>query len=181
MKLKKCEACSVEMSPQASSCPKCGHPNKPSSGNISTGTGFLWIIIATVVMVWMLQDDDPPPKTKAQRIAAAETAEKKNATCRKTLKCWGEKHIINASVDCESAIERLALNSSKWTDSWAEQKFTHYRWKSQADGYMTYIGDRIQFQNGFGAMVNHIYECDYDPAHKKVLNARATPGRLPAS
>jgi hypothetical protein len=41
-------------------------------------------------------------------------------------------------------------------------KFSHFRWKDEARGVMAYIGDKIRFQNGFGAWQPHVYECDLD-------------------
>ena len=67
-----------------------------------------------------------------------------------------------------------------WTDGWLEKKFSHYRWRDQEAGILTYIGDKIRFQNGFGAWQNHVYECDVTiPGSRPfVLEVRAQPGRL---
>lgn len=43
---------------------------------------------------------------------------------------------------------------------------------------MTYIGNKIQFQNGLGAWQNRVYECDFDPTTEKVVDVRAYPGHL---
>lgn len=59
-----------------------------------------------------------------------------------------------------------------------ESKFSHFRWKNQGKGVMTFIGDEIQLQNGFGAWQNYAYECDYDPSSEQVLDVRAREGRL---
>ncbi len=55
---------------------------------------------------------------------------------------------------------------------------SRFRWLDQGAGALTYIGDKIQFQNGFGAWQNHIYECDYDAGTGKPIEVRAQPGRL---
>lgn len=47
-------------------------------------------------------------------------------------------------------------------------------------GIVTYLGDRIQFQNGYGAYLNHSYACDFDTESEHVVNATAAPGRLPS-
>lgn len=44
---------------------------------------------------------------------------------------------------------------------------------------MTVIGDRVKFQNGFGAWAPMIYECDIDPASERILDVRVSQGRLP--
>ncbi|MDT4864180.1 hypothetical protein FQZ97_989310 [compost metagenome] len=57
-------------------------------------------------------------------------------------------------------------------------KFPRFKWKDQPSGVITYIGDKIQFQNGFGALQNHTYACDYNTITAQVLEVRAQPGRL---
>lgn len=101
-----------------------------------------------------------------------------DAECRKTLSCWAEKHTVSAAVRCKDPVERLAKNSFEWTDGMLESKFSHYRWKNQATGEVTYIGDKIKYQNGFGAWIFHTYECDLDASGERVTDVRASPGRI---
>ena len=98
--------------------------------------------------------------------------------CRKDLTCWAEKKIISASYLCKPLIERQAKYSFEWTDGFFGSKLTRYRWKNKPKGIVTYIGDRIKFQNGFGAWQNMIYECDYDPDNDSVLDVKVRTGRL---
>ncbi len=98
--------------------------------------------------------------------------------CRKDLTCWAERRVVSASYLCKPQIERQAKYSFKWTDGILGSKLTRYRWKNRANGVVTYIGDKIQFQNGFGVWQNCIYECDYDPENDVVLAVRVNPGRL---
>lgn len=102
----------------------------------------------------------------------------RQAACKTDLSCWGEENLAAGGAYCQPYVERLAKYSHKWTDSTLELKFYKYRWADKSKGTVTYIGDRIQFQNGFGAFQNHVYECDFDPATNRVLNVRAEPGRL---
>lgn len=115
---------------------------------------------------------------KEQLAAEAKQQAEEEARCRADLRCWGEKHQLEASIVCKGLVERLALNSFQWTDDWLEPKFSHYRWQDKAAGIITIIGDKIQYQNGFGAMINHVYECDYDPDNGRVIDVRAQRGRL---
>jgi hypothetical protein len=98
--------------------------------------------------------------------------------CAQDLQCWGEKYVVDASVQCVRPVERLAKYSSKWANGWLAPKFSHYRWKNRKKRIITYIGDKIQFQNGFGAWQDYIYECDFDPSTGSVRGVRASPGRL---
>ncbi len=100
-------------------------------------------------------------------------------TCRSNLHCWGEKYGIEASFACRSKVERLAKYQFEWTDGWLGLKFGHYKWNDAARGVITYVGDKIKFQNVFGAWENETYSCDYDPSTKTVLNVDAVAGRLP--
>lgn len=83
-----------------------------------------------------------------------------------------------ASVYCKASVERLAKYTSRWTDGTFETKFSRFRWLNKEQGTLTYIGDKIEFQNGFGAFQKHIYECDFNPANNQILDVRARPGQL---
>lgn len=84
-----------------------------------------------------------------------------------------------AAAKCLPLIERQAKFDFEWTDGWIEPKFSRYRWRDQPTGALTYLGDRIKFQNGFGAWTHHTYECDFQPSNESVLDVRVAPGRLP--
>lgn len=75
-------------------------------------------------------------------------------------------------------IERLAKFQFEWADGWLEPNFSHYRWADQEKGLVTYLGDKIKFQNGFGAWQHYVYSCDYDPASDSILDVGGAPGRL---
>jgi len=98
--------------------------------------------------------------------------------CEMDLSCWAEKHLVAASVKAPQLIERFAKYDFKWTDGILTPKFSHFRWKNMEKGIITYIGDQIQFQNGFGAWQNCVYECDYDPRTESILDIRINAGRL---
>ena len=108
--------------------------------------------------------------------ASAPTAEE--VECRKDLICWGEKQLVWAGFKCPPEIERLATYEATWTDSWTELKFYHYAWPDKERGTLTMVGDALEFENGFRAKTNMIYECDIDPIAELVLEVRAFPGRL---
>lgn len=99
-------------------------------------------------------------------------------TCRMDLQCWGDKHSLEATFACQDHIESLALYTHEWTDGFLEPKFSHFRWSNRTEGIVTYMGDKIMFQNGFGAWVPHRYSCDYDALNKQVLDVQAQSGRM---
>lgn len=111
------------------------------------------------------------------RIAAQKKADEE-AKCLADLSCSAEKAQFSAGASCKPYVERLAKNDFQWIDGWLDTKFSRYRWSSDRR-YITFIGDKIKYQNGFGAWTIYIYECDFDPKTERVIDVRATPGRLP--
>lgn len=41
-----------------------------------------------------------------------------------------------------------------------------------------YIGDKVEFQNGFGALTPMTYVCTLDSSSKKVIDVQVSEGRL---
>lgn len=109
-----------------------------------------------------------------------EAAEKKaqEEKCRQELACWSENKFFTTSSACQQKLEKLARYDFEWTDAALEPKFSHYRWLDQKAGTVTYIGDKLKFQNGYGAWTHISYECDYDPINETVLDVRAEQGQL---
>lgn len=120
------------------------------------------------------EEEAKQAKAEAEARAKAEA----DAQCRQSLQCWGEKHSIAAAFKCEDAVERIAKYQAEWTDGLLEPKFSHFRWKDHEAGVVTYLGDKVKFQNGFGAWQNMSYACDYDPERDLVLSVNVQPGRL---
>lgn len=161
------------------------------TGSILKRVLITWL--ATLVVVSTLIPGSPfdgpvPPDTASAETdrAAADTAEPEtdtaqeisDAECRLTLECWGERHSLRAGILCDDHVANLARNNYEWTDGWLEPKFSHYRWKDRAAGEITYVGDKIRFQNGFGAWIIHTYECDLSGDGQTPLAVRAEPGQM---
>jgi hypothetical protein len=149
---------------------------------------FIERIVLSSLVIWVLSlvgivgvaITEPPT---AEQAATAEQAKADKAAeerrCAADLKCIAEKNISYASVRCNGQIERLAKNDFQWTDRWYERKFDRYHAKKDDNSVITYAGDKIKFQNGFGAWIWHMYFCDYDVKNDRVLDVRAQPGRFP--
>jgi hypothetical protein len=143
---------------------------------------FIVITTSAVIGVILGLPAPPPPipepvsqpKKKTEWEIAEETAR-----CRRDLECWGERNLSAATVKCASRIERQAKFSFEWTDEWLESKISRFRWEDQGRGVITYIGDKIKLQNGFGAWAPYIYTCDFDTTNEIVLNVHLIQGRLP--
>jgi hypothetical protein len=196
MALKSCKECGSKISTSAKVCVSCGKPQATTAKTL--GLLALWIWVSLVgafgaLAIFVINADKTPPKTAAsyedvqEERAAAEkreadqlAAEKaEEARCASDLRCIAEKKTIDASFKCAPLIEQLAKNNFEWIDKWYEPKLSHFKWKNRTAQVITYFGDRIKYQNGFGAWVLSKYECDYNAALGVVLDVRASPGRLP--
>ena len=96
-----------------------------------------------------------------------------SADCSQDAECWGQKHWVDAETRCAPHIENMARYDYDWTDGVLGWKFDQWRWGGREAGIMTYRGDNIKFQNGFGAWQRISYECDYNTETKIVVDARA--------
>ena len=133
----------------------------------------------TVSFYYSQKDMFIPARLKVSApLSEADKKKAEEAACRANLQCWGDKHSIAASVYCPDHIERLAKYAHEWTDGWLGSKFDRFGWKDRKQGIVTYFGDKIRFQNGFGAWIPHSYKCDYDTQNEKVISVSANPGRL---
>lgn len=176
MALIKCKECGTEISDKAATCVKCGAPVKKASGGAAQTIGGLVIIgLLGWIAVEIFGGGSSQPTTHP---AAAKVAQ--DDTCKRDdLQCLGDKGVVGAGVYCKAPIERLAKHDVKWTDGTFETKFSRFRWKDKPAGIITYVGDKAQFQNGFGAFTPVIYECDMASDNKTVLDVRVSEGRLP--
>jgi len=180
MALVKCKECGQQVSNKAKTCPQCGAPMPKRTSRV---TWMVTVLLGLVFINWLVSEH-PTSTTPASKQpgASAQTKapELSDAECMKSLQCWGERQSIPAEARCQIYVEKLSTYSHKWTDGLLERKFSHFRWKNQKTGLITFVGDKIEFQNGFGAYQKYIYECDYDPFAQKVLDVRARPGRIPS-
>lgn len=164
----KCGECGATFHKTSKKCPKCGRTNKKSAHLPGSQVAICFLVVFG--LIWFMASGDSSSSRKTDQ-----PPKKENPNCHLDLQCWGDKHFIAASVRCPAHVEKLAKYSHKWTDGTLDPKFSSFAWADQEEGTLTYIGDKIQFQNGFGAMQNHTYECDYDPNTESVLDVRAYP------
>lgn len=117
-------------------------------------------------------------RDKARQETMARIAAENESTCLSDLKCMAERALPEAEHACFEPVERLAYYSFEWQGGAWNDMFASYRWLDRESRKITYIGDKVRFQNGFGAWQNIIYYCDYDTQAKAVLDVRVSPGRL---
>ncbi len=98
-----------------------------------------------------------------------------SATARKQPEPHGD---TTALIRCPAQVERLSAYSSRWTDGFLEPKLSRTR-PTNRPNVTTYIGDKAEFQNEYGAWMPVIYECDLNTVTGEVVDVRVRPGRLP--
>src|SRR3954468_761878 len=110
------------------------------------------LAILAVYALFAAATTDSGSQSSSSSAPSSSTANPKisDEDCMKTLNCWGERHSVAAAVRCRRPVELLAKNDFQWTDGFLEPKFSHYRWANEKLGVITFIGDKIKFQNGFG-------------------------------
>ena len=135
--------------------------------------------------VWKETEEEVSQRLAAEKAKAEETARvkaeeerlKKEAEAalleenKSNAKWLSDKYSITAGVACRSLVERLAKYDFEWTDGWLETKFPSYLTSTKAPYILTVSGDKIKFQNGFGAWQRQSYYCDYDVKNGQALQA----------
>ena len=167
MALTTCKECKKEVSTEAKTCPHCGvrEPAVTEKSKLRSALVFAALVGGCVAIA------STTGRTPEERAAAS-------AECRKDLRCWAEDHIIAATAACTPHIERAAKYSHEWSNGALESKMAGSRGSSEERGDVTYHGDRVRFQNGFGAWQNIIYECDYSADTGAVLAVRVREGKI---
>lgn len=175
MALLKCYECSKDISSDAISCPHCGAPAKKETEKQvpnKKSEVFIGFVALFFISFILYQCSSGPSDSKTDAKAGSSCA-------NDDLACLGDVGVIAAGIRCKDQIERLAKYSVRWTDGTLEPKFSRFRWKNKELGEITYIGDKVEFQNGFGAYLPMTYECDLAKDGNTVLDVRAQEGRLP--
>ncbi|WP_339425097.1 hypothetical protein [Pseudomonas proteolytica] len=174
----KCSSCNAKVVSTDKKCPECGIEN-PGKGKVSPFEALVSLAMIPLMFWGVISLKNVVVEWYDQKVVSSVKADAaRDLTCKRDLQCWAEKHIGNVEVDCGPAVERIAKYSSRWTTTSMQMKFSSFRWKNRESLTVTYFGDRIEFQNGYGAFQVMTYSCDYDPASKKVLAVSVTPGRL---
>jgi hypothetical protein len=104
------------------------------------------------------------------------------AACRNDVSCEGEKYRTGVTTVCPDIIERQARFEVRWTNHFLESRFLPIvRWHGvdgRKKGLVDFEGDKVQFQNGFGAWQNYYYICTYDIGKNQIVDLKLRPGRL---
>ncbi len=176
MALIKCGDCGAEISKKAKVCIKCGAPNKKY---IDPKEVFIALItIFVIVFLWNIFSDSSKEVKSSDKTSIDTVVAVKPVCATDDLKCLADDGMFGAAIYCLDDIEKQARYSIKWTNGIIEPVFSRMRWLNKEKGQITYIGDKLQFQNKFGAFENVVYECDLEKDNKTVIATRVRAGRL---
>lgn len=151
-------------------------PGRRNKGVTTANLAIAAMVVLFFGLKYLANSNDPASRERlleAQRQDAAKEAE-----CLADLNCAGNKFLTAASVRCDDKIERLAKYKVEWTTRWGEPIFSAFAWAGAGKAEIRYYGDRVLFQNGFGAMQRHVYDCVYDFRKETVTSVSAVPGSL---
>ena len=170
MAIVSCRECGNEVSTRADNCPHCG-----VSRASRVGLGWKLALPAIVLfIVYLLKDEDPSaarPAAATATVTAAATEEQQQQ-CDADAKCFAEKYAGDAAGPCRRSVEALAQYDFQWI---AGLKFSVYERYPDNPTIITYSGDRIRFQNAFGAWRVMTYACDFNVVSGEAIEARADP------
>jgi hypothetical protein len=138
---------------------------------------FGWLFVFAIAYLSSPEHKQADVTNKVKNNEAA-LLDKQSLDCQQSLSCLAKKNIIYAGAICQSPIQKMSKFLYEWTDGFTTPRFSHYRWNSQPEGIITFIGDQIKIQNGFGAWAHYTYECDFDTTKQSVIDVRATQGRI---
>lgn len=200
---KKCPDCAELVLSDARVCKHCGFrfdtapepqpQGQPKKSSFARNAALFAMLIAAVIVQykWLGWTAGPThhaatsqnaisPSTTTVRTAEDEEQERvaQEEACRADLQCWGDRKSLSATQACRNPIEGLAKLNYRWTDGWLESKLSRFSWNDRDKLIITYWGDKIEFQNGFGGWIAHTYKCIYDTENDLVIEASASPGRL---
>lgn len=164
--LRACRACSRPISAQAEACPHCGHPVRAAVAARAL-PGVLTLALVGVAAWSIFWRDDPP---------APAPAPAPEAECAPGQPCWPTRHQSAAMLACKPHIEARAKNQARWPHGYPEPVYAEAL--DDPAGGVVYLGDDVQFQNGFGAWTWYIYACHYDPTTRRAIRLEMAEGRI---
>jgi hypothetical protein len=179
MSLIPCPECTKEISSQASSCPHCGAPAKANATAAAPAKKtrkshpISYAVLALIVIagIWAYFDGSKKEEEQAAAAAAA-----KDAACATDLQCSGDKYQRDAEGECRPLLQAKGKAIAKWDFKLGEGGMfdfllERFRWTDDTKTQLVYTGSRAKFQNGFGAWQQVDYECRFDIASKKAVDA----------
>jgi len=154
---------------------------------LGTPVASQWLLDTSAQQAGFLNDEDRGV-AKSEGIVDAELwAPKRDAVvtarpnaedqkCILDVSCWAKRYILDASRVCSDAIERQARFDHRWQASRPDRFTTAIVHDNGAE--ISYLGDELQLQNGFGAWLPASYSCRYDIESKVAVDVQMYEGHL---
>lgn len=143
--------------------------SKTSPGKVAGGCAvLLMLVVAAIGLIWAC--NAVTGESEAERAA-------KDMACLRDIDCLANKTSWQSAggLACESLVEDQALYSARWTDGLAESKFSKVALQAPTYKSFRLLGDKVEFQNGFGAWQRMRYTCEYDPINELALTVQVIP------
>lgn len=131
---------------------------RPGCIGCLAAAGVILVIAVIIGIAIEILDNEPSREEKLR--------------CLQDLDCIQDKQdwFIGGSLACAREVERLANWGFEWTNPWPSPKFDSIGLASAQSFRL--MGDRVRFQNGFGAWRQMQYTCWYQPLSDTVENVR---------
>jgi hypothetical protein len=120
------------------------------------------------------QDASEWAKQRSTVIAAKQR--KEDEACIADVSCWAKRHLQEASRVCSTAIEQQARFDYRW-EAMRPDRFTSAIMHNNGQ-QISFIGNALKLQNGFGAWLPYSYNCRYDIGTKAVVAVEINEGRM---
>lgn len=163
-----CHECGNNVSTQAEKCPHCGAKvKKPMSMIDKIFAGFFILLVIYLVNTCTSNEI---------KSSSPINSDVDNELCE-TPACIADRNMGLAAGPCEREITKQSKYQAEWTKSMLKPIFKSYM-VDEKTGLISYFGDQVRFQNGFGAFANMIYMCRFDPETASVTRVSVEEGRL---
>ncbi|MCR9090869.1 MAG: zinc ribbon domain-containing protein [Proteobacteria bacterium] len=170
-----CPDCAAQISARAKSCPHCGapisagslgpayaHPPTPADARKKKkNAGPVAYLVALLIIIGSFSVAFNDNNASSSSGAGTEPCEPSDA------QCWFSEHSVDLTIACKPEIARRAQYQYEWTHGFLGQAFD--RFTVRDDGRIRAFGDKVKFQNGFGAWQNMSYSCTFDPEGNEVI------------
>lgn len=100
---------------------------------------------------------------------------KEDEACIADVSCWAKRYLQEASRVCSAAIEQQARFDYRW-EAPRPDRFTSAIMHENGQ-QISFIGDALKLQNGFGSWLPYSYNCRYDVGAKAAVSVEIIEGR----
>lgn len=164
-----CDECGNEVSDKAVTCPHCGAKVKKKMRPVEKFLAATLSVLVFLVFFSAGSEDGAETQTTAEKSAP-------EPECT-TRQCIADEYMGYAVGPCKREVERRAKYGVEWDDGFLVVTLSGYKF-DESGKIISYFGDKVRFQNGFGAWSNMVYQCDFDTETESLIAVDVMEGRL---